>query len=183
MCCARAAWVDCALCCAGGFTSLRMCDGLCVVAVAVLLHCAGAGRPAGGVYFLRCAGAPEAVPLAAASPSELFTKSFSSLLGLKNGIFFGGTSTFAPVFGFLPIRPRRCRVRKLPNPRISILSPFCRASMMLSKIVSTMVSDSFRGSSEMRSTSSIRSAFVNVGCLVINPYASLPRAEPAAEAS
>ena len=75
-----------------------------------------------------------------------------------------------PVLGFLPIRPRRCRVRKLPNPRISILSPFCSASMMLSKIVSTMVSDSFRGSSEMRSTSSIRSAFVNVGCLlIINP--------------
>ena len=74
------------------------------------------------------------------------------------------------------MRPRRCRVRKLPKPRISILSPFCNASMMLSKIVSTIVSDSFRGSSEMRSTSSIRSAFVNVGCLVI-PIASSPGAE------
>src|SRR6516165_2642143 len=104
-----------------------------------------------------------------AAPAELFTKSFNSLLGLKNGIFFAGTSTFSPVFGFLPMRPRRCRVRKLPKPRISILSPFCRASMMLSKIVSTIVSDSLRGSSVTRSTSSIRSAFVSVGCFVIVP--------------
>ena len=45
---------------------------------------------------------------------------------------------------------------------------------MLSKIVSTMVSDSLRGSYVMRRTSSMRSAFVNVklGCLVI---VSLPR--------
>src|SRR6266852_2095629 len=103
------------------------------------------------------------------SPSEVFTKSFSSLLGLKKGIFFGGTSTLAPVLGLRPTRPRRCRVRKLPKPRISILSPFCSDWMMLSKMVSTMVSDSFRGSSVTRSTSSIKSAFVNVGCFVIVP--------------
>lgn len=83
-------------------------------------------------------GSPEAAASAAAvmaAASALLTKSLSSLLGLKKGIFFGGTSTLAPVFGLRPTRPRRCRVRKLPNPRISILSPFCRASMMLSKIV------------------------------------------------
>src|ERR1700719_146209 len=116
--------------------------------------------------FVGVAAAAEA-PASVASPFELFTKSFNSLLGLKKGIFLGGTSTLAPVLGLRPMRPRRCRVRKLPNPRISILSPFCRASMMLSKIVSTIVSDSLRGSSVTRSTSSIKSAFVSVGCFVI----------------
>src|SRR6202453_669526 len=98
-----------------------------------------------------------------------FTKSLSSLLGLKNGIFFGGTSTFAPVLGLRPTRPRRSRVRKLPKPRISILSPFCRARIIFSNMVSTMISESDRLSSVMRSTSAIKSAFVNVGCLVIVP--------------
>ena len=37
-----------------------------------------------------------------------------------------GTSTRVPVFGFRPTRGCRCRVRKLPNPRISILSPVRR---------------------------------------------------------
>src|SRR6202789_4741962 len=63
-----------------------------------------------------------------------FTKSLSSLLGLKNGIFFGGTSTFAPVFGLRPVRPRRSRVRKLPKPRISILSSDWRPQMILLKM-------------------------------------------------
>src|ERR1700676_478430 len=107
--------------------------------------------------------------LPASSPFEVFTKSFNSLLGLKKGIFFGGTSTFAPVLGLRPTRPRRWRVRKLPKPRISILSPFCSASMMLSKMVSTIVSDSFWGSSVTRRPSSIRSGLVKVGCLVIVP--------------
>src|SRR5215471_4356048 len=62
-------------------------------------------------------GAPDAGPTAA-SPS--FTRSFSSLLGLKNGIFFAGTSTRSPVLGLRPTRGRRWRVRKLPKPRISI---------------------------------------------------------------
>src|SRR5437868_8497957 len=74
----------------------------------------------------------------------------------------GGTSTLAPVFGLRPTRPRRCRVRKLPNPRISILSPVCNAWMMESKIVSTIASDSLRGSSVARMTSSTRSALVMV---------------------
>src|SRR5882724_9255014 len=102
-----------------------------------------------------------------AAASSLFTKSFSSLLGLKKGMRLAGTSTFSPVFGLRPTRPLRCRVRKLPKPRISIFSPFWMAPMMLSKMVSTMVSDSLRGSSVTFNTSSIKSAFVNVGCLVI----------------
>src|SRR5882672_737549 len=115
-------------------------------------------------------GSPAAAASAAAvipAASVLFTKSFNSLLGLKKGIRFAGTSTFSPVFGLRPVRPRRCRVRKLPKPRISILSPFCSDSMMLSKIVSTMDSDSLRGNSVTRNTSSIKSAFVSVGCLLI----------------
>src|ERR1700719_1415129 len=105
----------------------------------------------------------------ALAPSAVLTKSFSSLLGLKKGIFLALTSTFSPVFGLRPTRPRRSRVRKLPNPRISIFSPFCSAPIMLSKMVSTMVSDSLRGNSVTRRTSSMRSAFVSVGCLVIVP--------------
>src|ERR1035437_10594730 len=112
--------------------------------------CSGAGE--GGVP----AGPGATEPGAA----ELFTTSFSSLLGLKYGIFFAGTSTRAPVFGLRPIRGCLWRVRKLPNPRISILSPERRERTILSKIASTMTSDSFRVISTTRETSSIRSAFV-----------------------
>src|SRR5438046_5784121 len=118
------------------------------------------------VEFPELAAADSAAEVIAAA-SSLLTKSFNSLLGLKKGIRFAGTSTFSPVFGLRPTRPRRCRVRKLPKPRISIFSPFCMASMMLSKIVSTIVSDSLRGSSVTFNTSSIKSAFVSVGCFVI----------------
>jgi hypothetical protein len=38
------------------------------------------------------------------------TSSRSSLLGLKKGILFGGTSTRAPVFGLRPMRARLARV-------------------------------------------------------------------------
>src|SRR5215469_1264355 len=86
--------------------------------------------------------------------------SFSSLLGLKKGIFFAGTSTRSPVFGLRPTRELRCRVRKLPKPRISILSPARSECTMLSKIVSTITSLSRRVTSVIRATSSIRSAFV-----------------------
>src|SRR5205814_7785852 len=77
---------------------------------------------------------------------------------------------FSPVLGLRPTRPRRSRVRKLPKPRISIFSPFCKAPMMLSNMVSTIVSDSLRGSSVTFKTSSIRSALVSVDvlCLVIS---------------
>src|SRR5437899_9448184 len=116
------------------------------------------GDYSGGVWGGTAAAAAAVSPL---------TKSLSSLLGLKKGMRLGGTSTLAPVFGFRPTRPRRWRVRKLPKPRISILSPVCRAAMMLSKIVSTMISDSLRGSSVTRTTSSTKSALVIVESFMV----------------
>src|ERR1700726_545274 len=98
-----------------------------------------------------------------------FTKSFSSLLGLKNGIFLAGTSTRSPVLGLRPTRGLRWRGRKLPKPRISILSPGGRERTTLSKMVSTITSLSFRVSSAKRETSSIKSA------LVIRPSYALAR--------
>src|SRR6187399_1768227 len=86
--------------------------------------------------------------------------SLSSLPGLKYGTFFGGTSTLSPVFGFRPLRGSRLRRRKLPNPRSSIFSPRCSASMMLLKTVSTMTSECFFVRSETRDTSSTNSALV-----------------------
>src|SRR5271155_6025009 len=71
-----------------------------------------------------------------------------------------GTSTRAPVLGFRPTRGCRCRVRKLPNPRISILSPERSDFTMLSKMASTITSESLRVISTTRETSSINSAFV-----------------------
>src|SRR5215471_6434267 len=110
------------------------------------IYCAGAGGGADGA--------------AAASLCSPLTRSFNSLLGLKKGIFLAGTSTRSPVLGLRPTRGLRCRVRKLPKPRISILSPARNERTTLSKIVSTMTSLSLRVSSARRETSSIRSAFV-----------------------
>src|SRR5207253_9861609 len=98
--------------------------------------------------------------LGACELASPFTKSFNSLLGLKNGIFFAGTSTRSPVLGLRPTRGLRWRVRKLPKPRISILSPTRSERTMLSKMVSTMTSLSLRVNSASRDTSSIRSALV-----------------------
>ena len=78
------------------------------------------------------------------SPGQVSTSSRSSLLGLKKGIFFGGTSTRAPVLGLRPMRARLWRVWKLPNPRTSTLSPDRRARTMLSNMAQTTTSDSFR---------------------------------------
>src|SRR5689334_15122254 len=106
-------------------------------------------------HYIGGAGAGDA-----ASPAPVFTRSFSSLLGLKKGIFLAGTSTRSPVFRLRPTRGLRCRVRKLPNPRISILSPTRSERTMLSKMVSTITSLSLRVNSASFETSSIRSAFV-----------------------
>src|ERR1019366_2286927 len=76
----------------------------------------------------------------------LSTSSRSSLLALKKGILFGGTSTREPVFGLRPVRPPRWRVLKVPNPRIFTLLPDRKARTRLSKIVQTTMSDSFKGS-------------------------------------
>src|SRR5215467_9913542 len=94
------------------------------------------------------------------APASPLTRSLSSLLGLKNGIFLAGTSTRSPVFGLRPTRGLRCLVRKLPNPLISILSPARSERTTLSKMVSTITSLSLRVSSARRETSSIRSALV-----------------------
>src|SRR5208282_5141589 len=108
-----------------------------------------------------CAGGAGVAGIdAAGSPAPVFTRSFSSLLGLKNGIFLAGTSTRSPVLGLRPTRGFRWRVRKLPKPRISILSPARSERTTLSKIVSTITSLSLRVSSAKRETSSIRSALV-----------------------
>src|SRR6185369_8679935 len=88
------------------------------------------------------------------------TESRSSLEGLKKGTRLAGTSTLAPVFGLRPVRALRCRVRKLPNPRISILSPALRAPMTDSNRVSTMTSPSRRVRSPRAVTLSTRSALV-----------------------
>src|SRR5205823_314997 len=107
-----------------------------------------------------CAAGGAATGEPCAAPASPLTKSFNSLLGLKNGIFLAGTSTRSPVLGFRPTRELRWRVRKLPKPRISILSPALSEWTMLSKMVSTITSLSRRVTSVIRATSSIRSAFV-----------------------
>src|SRR6266516_1029768 len=114
----------------------------------------------GGAEVVGAAG------VTAAAGLVTLTRSFNSLLGLKNGIFFAGTSTRAPVLELRPTRGLRWRVRKLPKPRISILSPARSERTTLSKIVSTITSLSFRVSSAKRETSSIRSAFVMVSALL-----------------
>src|SRR6202007_422706 len=70
-----------------------------------------------------CAGGGAASGEPSGDPVSPFTRSFSSLLGLKKGIFFAGTSTRSPVLGLRPMRGLRCRVRKLPKPGILFFSP------------------------------------------------------------
>src|SRR5258706_5881801 len=115
----------------------------------------------------------------AASASRLIS-SFSSLPGLKYGTFLGGTSTLSPVFGFRPLRGSRLRRRKLPNPRSSIFSPRCSASMMLLNPVPTMTSECFFVRSDTRDTSSTSSALVMLPPGVFN-VCSLPVPKVVAE--
>src|SRR5581483_9431353 len=68
------------------------------------------------------------------------SSSFSSLPALKNGTFLAGTVTVVPVFGLRPSFIRRERSRKLPKPRISVLSPFWSELRMLLKMVLTTIS-------------------------------------------
>src|SRR5258708_132085 len=56
-------------------------------------------------------GALEGAAGATAAASPSLTRSFNSLLGLKNGIFLAGTSTPPPALGLLPTRVLPCRVR------------------------------------------------------------------------
>src|SRR3989440_2550157 len=108
-------------------------------------------------------------------------RSFSSLPGLKYGTFLGGTSTLSPVFGLRPFRGSRLRSRKLPNPRSSIFSPRCSASMMLLNTVSTMTSECFFVRSDTRDTSSTSSALVMLPPGVFKGRSSLPISEMISE--
>src|SRR5437764_14980442 len=94
------------------------------------------------------------------SPTTLLMSSLSSLPGLKYGIFFEGTSTFSPVFGFRPVRDFRLRSRKLPKPRSSIFCPLRSDSTMESKTMLTIVSACFLVSCTTLATSSTSSALV-----------------------
>src|SRR3954454_9825021 len=119
-------------------------------------------------YTARASGG--IVPVAG-EPTEgagsLLISSLSSLTGLKYGTFFGGTSTLSPVFGLRPLRGSRLRSRKLPNPRSSISSPRCSASMMLRNTVSTITSECFLVRSDTRDTSSTSSAFVMLPLVMV----------------
>src|SRR4051812_47660086 len=114
------------------------------------------GRPVPFHYTAIVSGGTEP----AGGAGSLLISSFSSLPGLKYGTFFGGTSTLSPVFGLRPLRGSRFRSRKLPNPRSSIFSPRCSASMMLRNTVSTITSECFFVRSDTRETSSTSSALV-----------------------
>src|SRR6266536_5729717 len=107
-----------------------------------------------------CAGKAGARTELVQTCSYVFTSSRSRLPTLKNGTRFSGTLTASPVLGFRPLREFRCRIRKLPNPRSSTLSPLLRASVMLSKTVLTISSVSFFVRLASWATSSINSALV-----------------------
>src|SRR6185295_3714052 len=96
---------------------------------------------------------------------HVLTSSRRRLPTLKNGTRFSGTSTALPVLGLRPLRELRWRIRKLPKPRNSTLSPLASASVMLSKTVLTIVSVSFLVRFDSFETSSISSAFV----IVVHP--------------
>src|SRR5438093_2199808 len=102
----------------------------------------------------------QVAPPLAQTRSYVFTSSRSRLPTLKKGTRFSGTLTASPVLGFRPFRELRCRMRKLPNPRSSTLSPLLRASVMLSKTVLTISSVSFFVRLASWATSSINSALV-----------------------
>src|ERR1019366_7505015 len=97
------------------------------------------------------------------------TESRSSFDALKKGPRLAGTSTRSPVLGLRPMRELRWRVRKLPKPRISILSPAFSAPMTDSKSVSTIISPSRRVRSPRAVTLSTRSAFV----IAVSPCSKL----------
>ena len=88
--------------------------------------------PFGNADLLRQVAGKDERPRAATSrlegprrtrPHEDLTLSSSSLPALKNGTALAGTWTAAPVLGLRPCFARRLRVRKLPKPRSSTLSP------------------------------------------------------------
>src|SRR3990172_2726341 len=103
------------------------------------------------------------------SPQARLISSRSSLPGLKYGTRFAGTSTPWPVFGFRPAGLLGRRIRKLPNPRSSILSPPCSASMIDENTASTMTSECLRVRTAVRATSSTSSVLVIALLLCVLP--------------
>src|SRR2546429_7999473 len=72
----------------------------------VAVHCVGGTEGVAGAGGVTATG----------STAALFTKSFSSLLGLKKGIFLAGTSTLSPVLGLRPTRGLRWRGAEAARP-------------------------------------------------------------------
>ena len=79
---------------------------------------------------------------------------------LKNGTFFEGTCTTSPVLGLRPCQASRLRVRKLPKPRRSTLSPSRNASVMHLNRMLTMVSACLLVRWTLSATLAASSAFV-----------------------
>src|SRR2546425_1454042 len=113
----------------------------------VAVHCVGGTEGVAGAGGVTATG----------STAALFTKSFSSLLGLKKGIFLAGTSTLSPVLGLPPTRGLRLRVRKLPKQRVLIFSPPRSARTNMSKKDSANTLITFRGSTAQPDKSLITS--------------------------
>src|ERR1700685_1524328 len=85
-------------------------QAVCVMVLETLASFARPGQPRAAVptnatYWTGTLGAAAAAGGASAMPS--LTRSLSSLLGLKKGIFLAGTSTRSPVLGLRPTRGRR----------------------------------------------------------------------------
>ena len=90
-----------------------------------------------------------------------FTRSRRSLPGLKCGTYLPDSATASPVLGFRPMRGGRKCKEKLPNPLISIRSPFARESLIRSRRCFTASSTSFEGRCFcLREIPSISSDFV-----------------------
>jgi hypothetical protein len=73
----------------------------------------------------------------------LATDSADFNLKIKNGTRFAGICTVSPVLGFRPSRGFRLRIRKLPKPRNSTLSPSLSASVIQVSIMLTTASVCF----------------------------------------
>ena len=93
----------------------------------------------------------------------MLMKSFSSLLGLKKGIFLGGTSTLAPGFGVSPGAPAPLAGAKASEaPDFDLIVRLQRRNNAFEDRFNDRFGFLPRASSVTRSTSPTRSAFVIV---------------------
>src|ERR1700722_10336002 len=69
----------------------------------------------------------------------LLTTFFSSLPGVNLATLRAAILMVAPVCGFRPLRALRCETENVPNPIKATLSPFLRAAVTLSTVVSIAV--------------------------------------------